>query len=47
MADERIDESLRETDEYELEYNLNPNESLKFRMGQEQDFFGLEHKNKF
>lgn len=47
VANEKIDESLRENDEYELEYNLNSNESLKFKMGQEKDFFGLEHKNKF
>lgn len=47
VTDNRIDESLREADEYELKYSLNPNESLKLKLGQEQDFFGLEHKNKF
>lgn len=47
ITDERIDESLRDTDQYEIDYNLNPSESLKFKVGQDQDFFGLEHRNKF
>ncbi|MBI5144322.1 MAG: hypothetical protein HZA30_04570 [Candidatus Omnitrophica bacterium] len=47
IADARIDESVRDTDQYELEYNLNPNENLKFRLGQDRDFFGLEHKDRF
>ncbi len=47
VSDSKVDESVRDTDEYELGYNLNSNESLKFKIGPDQDFFGLEHRNKF
>lgn len=47
IDDKNIDESLREKDEMELEYKLHPNESLKMSIGQDNDFIGLEHKDKF
>lgn len=47
FADDRVDESLRNTDEFGLEYKLQPNDSLKLSFGAEKDFFGYEHKDKF
>ena len=34
-------------DEVQLEYKLHPNDSLKVTVGQDKDFLGLEHKDKF
>ena len=42
-----VDESVRESDEYQLEYKIHPHDSLKVMIGQDKDFFGLEHKDKF
>jgi hypothetical protein len=47
LANDRIDESLRNTDEVGLEYKLHSNDSLKLSVGAEKDFFGFEHKDKF
>ena len=47
VNDEKVDESLRERDQYELEYSLHPNDSIKLRFGDNKSFFGLEHKGKF
>jgi len=47
VTDEKIDESLRYGDEVQFEYKLHPNDSLKLMLGQEKDFFGFEHKDKF
>ena len=47
VNDDKVDESLRERDQYELEYSLHPNDSLKVRFGDNKNFFGLEHKDKF
>jgi len=47
IADNVIDESLRDTNEMALEYKLQPNDSLKVMVGQDKNFFGLEHKDKF
>ena len=47
VAEDRIDESLRDRDEVRLEYKLDSNDSLKVMMGQDQDFFGFEHRDKF
>jgi len=47
FADDRVDESLRNTDEVGVEYKLQPNDSLKLSVGAEKDFFGYEHKDKF
>lgn len=47
VNDEKVDESLRERDQYELEYSLHPNDSIKVRFGDNKSFFGLEHKGKF
>ena len=47
IADYRVDESIRNTDEFGLEYKLQPNDSLKLSVGAEKDFFGYEHKDKF
>ena len=47
VTEKKIDESMRDTDEVYLEYKLHPNESLKMMMGQDKNFLGLEHKDKF
>lgn len=47
VNDDKVDESLRDRDEYELSYNLHPNDSLKVKISDNQNFFGLEHKDKF
>ena len=44
---EIVDESLRDRDEYELSYNLHPNDSIKMKFSDKSNFFGLEHKDKF
>lgn len=46
-ADDRIDESLRQRDQVELEYSLQPNDFLKMEVGQDSNFFGVEHRDKF
>jgi hypothetical protein len=47
VQDKEIDESGRHMDKVGLGYKLNDTQSLKVVMGQESDFFGLEHKDKF
>jgi hypothetical protein len=47
VNDDKVDESLRERDQYELEYSLHPTDSIKVRFGDNKSFFGLEHKDKF
>lgn len=47
IQDNIIDESSRDTDEMAIEYKLHPNDSLKVMVGQDKNFFGLEHKDKF
>ena len=47
IAEEKVDESMRETDEVQVEYKLHPNNSLRMMVGQKKDFFGFEHKDKF
>jgi hypothetical protein len=47
VAEDSIDESLRDKDEVRLEYKLDSNDSLKVMMGQDKDFFGFEHRDKF
>ena len=47
VNDEIVDESLRDRDEYELSYNLHPNDSIKMKFSDKSNFFGLEHKDKF
>lgn len=47
VNDDKVDESLWDRDEYELSYNLHPNDSLKVKIRDNQNFFGLEHKDKF
>jgi len=47
LNDERIDEGSRYEDEVKLEYELNSNDSLKMMVGSNNDFFGVEHKDKF
>lgn len=42
-----IDESTRDKDEVQLEYKLHPHDSLKMVVGRDEDFLGLEHKDKF
>lgn len=43
----KIDESVRDSDEAHFDYNLQPNDSIKVMVGQDKDFFGFEHKDKF
>ena len=47
VADDKIDASLRSSDEVRLDYKLQPNDSLRVTVGQESNFFGFEHKDKF
>lgn len=47
INDDRVDESVRERDQYEVSYSLHPNDSIKVRFGDNKNFFGLEHKDKF
>lgn len=47
LNNERIDEGSRYEDEVKLEYELSSNDSLKMMVGSNNDFFGLEHKDKF
>lgn len=47
ISDDTVDEAVKKDDEVQLEYKLHPNESLKMTIGQDRDFLGLEHKNKF
>jgi len=47
ITDEKIDESIGQTDEVQLEYKLHPNDSLKMMVGQDKDFLGFEHKDRF
>ncbi|MDO8525382.1 MAG: hypothetical protein Q7S07_02720 [Candidatus Omnitrophota bacterium] len=46
-SENTIDESLKYADEVQLEYKLHPNDSLKVMIGQDKEFLGIEHKNKF
>jgi hypothetical protein len=47
FADNVISDTAREGDEVELEYKLHGKESFKVSVGQDNAFFGLEHKDKF
>ena len=47
MRQGNIDESMRDSDEVQFNYNLQPKDSLKVSVGQDKDFFGFEHKDKF
>ncbi|MBI5124557.1 MAG: hypothetical protein HZA72_03980 [Candidatus Omnitrophica bacterium] len=47
VADEKVDESIWEKDEYKLEYSLHPKDSLTMKYQYGKNFFGLEHKDKF
>ena len=47
IAEDSIDEALKDRDEIEVEYKLHPKESLKMMIGQDKDFLGLEHKDRF
>ena len=47
IAGLKIDESLRERDMVELEYKVHPTDSLKMQVGDDKEFFGFEHKDKF
>jgi hypothetical protein len=46
-SEDTIDEGMKYGDEVQLEYKLHPNDSIKVMAGQDKNFFGLEHKNKF
>lgn len=47
INDEKVDESLWDKDQVELEYNLHSNDSLKLRFEDNASFVGLEHKDRF
>jgi hypothetical protein len=47
VADEKVDESIKDKDEVGFEYKLHPNDSLKMVVGKDREFLGLEHKDKF
>jgi hypothetical protein len=47
VNDDKVGESLRERDQFELGYRLHPNDSIKLKFGDNSNFFGLEHKDKF
>ena len=47
LRDERIDEGSRYKDEVRLEYELSSSDSLKMMVGSNNDFFGVEHKDRF
>lgn len=47
FSDDRVDESFRQSDKIEFEYNLQANDSLKLEVGQDSNFLGLQHKDKF
>ncbi|MDO8535975.1 MAG: hypothetical protein Q7S30_03080 [Candidatus Omnitrophota bacterium] len=47
VNDDKVDESLRERDQFEFGYNLHPNDSIKLKFGDNSSFFGVEHKDKF
>jgi hypothetical protein len=47
LNEDRLDKSSRYEDEMKLEYKLNTNESLKMAVASGNDFFGLEHKDRF
>jgi len=47
VSDEKVDESFWDSDEVHLEYKLDANDSFRMMVGQDKDFFGLEHKDKF
>ena len=47
ISDDRIDESIRQNDKFGFEYRLQSNESLKLEVGQDTNFFGVQHKDRF
>jgi len=47
VNDDSVDESMRERDQFELGYNLHPNDSIKVKFTDNGNFFGVEHKDKF
>ena len=47
VKEDKIDESLRDSDEVHFDYRLQANDSIKVMVGQDKDFFGFEHKDKF
>ena len=47
LKEEGLDESSRYEDEMKLEYKLDTNESLKMMLGSNNDFFGIEHRDRF
>lgn len=47
INDEKVDESLRDKDEFELSYSLHPTDSIKVKFSDKTNYFGLEHKDKF
>ena len=47
ITNQKVDESVRDNDEVQLEYKLHPHDSLKLMVGQYEDFLGVEHKDEF
>jgi hypothetical protein len=46
-SEDSLDENSKYGDEVQLEYKLHPNDSLKVMVGQDKEFLGIEHKNRF
>lgn len=47
VPEDSVGEVLKDKDQVALEYKLHDKESLKLMMGQDNDFFGFEHKDRF
>jgi hypothetical protein len=47
VNDDNVGESLRERDQFEVGYNLHPNDSITLKFKDNSNFFGLEHRDKF
>lgn len=47
ISEDMNDGSSGYGDEVQLEYKLHPNDSLRLTVGQDKDFLGIEHKDKF
>jgi hypothetical protein len=47
VPDGQVDESMRQKDQVEVEYKLQGADSIKLSVGEDKNFFGLQHKDKF
>lgn len=47
VPDGQVDESLRDKDQVEVEYKIQGNDSFKVMVGEDKNFVGMQHKDKF